>query len=351
MKRSFAYLALAGAVGVGATIVACGESTTGGGGGGGSSEVTTAHGDFHGYAVNKITLPMANKDYAIDLNGDGRLDNQLGNIIGTLAANNLDAQSGVDLSIQEGSVSVLFDVQTNDATLKSDATVGVTAYLGKNMGGMIAKDDGGNSVDGGSCKNCPDFSGMGMFTVDASQSPVTVFGVLAGGNFKSNNPVTTKKPVSVTLKIALISGAAPLNLTLNGAHVQWTSGMDVATKKPGLLNGQIHGSIKSADIQTGIIPAVAQLLTMRLKADPTSASSKQIAGIFDTGGCGTAKPNDGIIDTCEVANNSIIMAVLAPDIQVYDANGNYAPNKDNKVKDSLSAGLSFTAVAGTIVGK
>jgi hypothetical protein len=37
--------------------------------------------------------------------------------------------------------------------------------------------------------------------------------------------------------------------------------------------------------------------------------------------------------------------VLAPDVQIYDANGNYAPNPLNTVKDSLSVGIGFTAVA------
>ena len=42
--------------------------------------------------------------------------------------------------------------------------------------------------------------------------------------------------------------------------------------------------------------------------------------------------------------NSTIQAVFAPDVQIYDANGNYAPNKTNAMKDSLSIGFGFTAV-------
>ena len=32
---------------------------------------------------------------------------------------------------------------------------------------------------------------------------------------------------------------------------------------------------------------------------------------------------------------------------MFDASGNYKPNKDNTVKDSLSLGLSFTMVGAT----
>ena len=35
----------------------------------------------------------------------------------------------------------------------------------------------------------------------------------------------------------------------------------------------------------GLIPAIAMLLTQQVKADPNSASSKQILSIFDTGNC------------------------------------------------------------------
>src|SRR5436305_489050 len=49
-------------------------------------ETTTAqlHGDFHDYAINQILLPTKNTDFALDLDGDGTPDNQLGTIIGIL---------------------------------------------------------------------------------------------------------------------------------------------------------------------------------------------------------------------------------------------------------------------------
>ena len=76
----------------------------------------------------------------------------------------------------------------------------------------------------------------------------------------------------------------------------------------------------------------------------SSSSTMQILTIFDVGGCGNAQAMDCRIDPCEVAENSIIKKVLAPDVQIFDANGNYAPNKQNTTPDSMSVGLGFTAV-------
>ena len=43
------------------------------------------------YVVNHLTLPQSKADFAIDLNGDGKPDNQLGNIIGALTGVGFDA--------------------------------------------------------------------------------------------------------------------------------------------------------------------------------------------------------------------------------------------------------------------
>ena len=52
---------------------------------------------------------MDRMTFGLDLNGDGKIDNQLGNIIGALTANNLDTQGGVDTAICEGQVVLLMD--------------------------------------------------------------------------------------------------------------------------------------------------------------------------------------------------------------------------------------------------
>src|SRR5579883_490540 len=157
----------------GASFVACSNNSTGNADMAAPGDVVgPAHGNHYQYAVNKILVPMSRSDYAIDLNGDGHVDNQLGNIIGALAAQNFDVQSQLDTAITGGSIVLLVDVQTTanaydtaNAAAANDSVVGVTFYLGVPMKPVVP--DGGNP-DGG--VGGPDFSGMGMFTVDSAVS-------------------------------------------------------------------------------------------------------------------------------------------------------------------------------------
>ena len=48
------------------------------------------------YVWNAVVVPLQRSDYALDLNGDGRVDNQFGNIYGALAGQNLDVQNERD---------------------------------------------------------------------------------------------------------------------------------------------------------------------------------------------------------------------------------------------------------------
>ena len=130
---------------------------------------------------------------------------------------------------------------------------------------------------------------------------------------------------------------------LNGVHVQLTA------SAKGLMTGQLNGSMKNSYVQSTLIPAIAQSLTAQVQADPSSAQSRQVESIFDTGGCtnpdgSQARASDFTISTCEVAQNSVIQNLLAPDVQIYDSQGRYAPNPANTTRDSLSVGFAFTAV-------
>src|SRR5512135_121504 len=54
------------------------------------------------YVWNNVLVPMQRTDYAIDLNGDGRNDNQLGNIEGALAGQGLPVQTQATQAVQSG---------------------------------------------------------------------------------------------------------------------------------------------------------------------------------------------------------------------------------------------------------
>ena len=350
MKRTLLMVIVGAALGGAAALVACGDGTTmttntGGG------DVTMAKGDFHDFVANKLTLPTTREQFSIDLDGDGKSDNALANIINVLGSQMLYAQDGVDQSLANGDVVFLFSVQSSDATLQKDETAGVTLYIGKPMPAQCQKDDAGHTFDGGTCSGGPDFSGMGMFAVDGVTPPSSFLGKIGGGTFKSNNPVKAGSgagmvaPVKAQLKLALVAGAPPVSLPVNGAHIQFTSSGGK------LADGSLQGSVKITDLQNSVLPAVAGFLTERIKSDPSGATSKSIKDLFDTGGCGTAMKGDNTIDVCELATADLIKNLLSADIQVFTPPGSdtYAPVPKSKSPDSLSLGIGFTAVGAKIM--
>src|SRR3954454_22060353 len=53
------------------------------------------------YVVDAITLPEQRADFAFDLNGDERPDDQLGNIAGAFTAQNIDMQAGMSRALAD----------------------------------------------------------------------------------------------------------------------------------------------------------------------------------------------------------------------------------------------------------
>ncbi len=291
-------------------------------------EAQYAHGNYYRYVVNRLILPKKKTDFAIDLNGDGITDNQLGQIIALLIDLGFDPQAAIDASISSGQMVHLLRLQTEDPLLKDDLLAGVTRYAGQP-------------------KDSPDFSGNGSFDINNQHPASDFFGTIVQGQFSSHNPATSSYPVTVQWELLLFKA---LMLTINGAHIQFKTGTDPQSGAAGLLSGQLQGSMKDSDVQGVVVPAIAVWLTQQIAADPNGKTAMQIGKLFDTGGCtnpnGTiAVASDQMIDPCEVSS-SPVGSYLAPDVQIYDGNGKYAPNPLNTKEDSLSLAFGFTAVSG-----
>jgi hypothetical protein len=282
---------------------------------------------------NTMQMPLQRSDYAIDLNGDGRVDNALGNIDGALAAQNLDPQSSATMALANGQSITLLEERSTDPTFQADACAAALLYDGQTTAS-------------------PDYSGAGKFTVDGSNPPGQFEGPIASGRLTSAPPPATARVPSVVHLALPIGSPVPSLVEVIGARLTFTyAGGRVS-------GGQLNGAVRKEQIDDVIVPNLATLLTLEITLAPTSSQAMQIAAIFDTGGTAQgscapycqnrdgscAKPNDGRIDPCEVATNSIIQNVLAPDVQMFDAAGNYHPNPANTAKDSLSIGVGFTAV-------
>jgi hypothetical protein len=325
------------------SFAACGSSSGG--------DCTPGAGGSTGkYVADTLTVPADRTTFSYDLVGSGRPENQLGIIMGALSTNGLNPQTGVDMALMSGQVVLLLSENSADSSFSSDTCASA-------------------SVQNGKSTTTPPTAGA-TYTTDPSATGGTFAGPITGGTFASAPSATTKKPVTMSLELPLVANSDPLKLTVYGAHVQFHAD---GTKVTG---GVLNGAIKSTDVNNVIIPKVTDLLNNKLTADKGMMTSTDMSiltlfdnggqatgmpatGCSDTGGCTAACQNpmsasvrpcmcavsgDQAIDVCEVATSTVIKSVLAPDVQMFDASGNYAPNPNPTMKDSLSLGIGFTAI-------
>ena len=283
-----------------------------GGGGSTSTNGTTVEGTNKAqYAANTMTLPTGPTQLAIDLNGDGMKDNRLGQIVGALSFANINAQVTTQASVTSGKAVLLFEEQSTDASQQN------------------AKNAGTRFSVGAKTTMPPKFDGSDTFMAEGT--PSQFFGNISAGTFTADSPVTATTPIQFTLSLPLVEGQDPLVLPITAGYITYNvSATGVVT------GGQMNGGVTKKDIDESIIPTVAALLTAQIKAAP----SNMTLASFDT-------DHNGVVTAAEVAANPTVSPFLAPDIQLFDAAGNYHPNKDNKTKDSLSIGVGFTAVKAT----
>jgi hypothetical protein len=257
------------------------------------------------YQVTGLTLPQQRSDFAIDLNGDGRVDNQLGNVVGAIEGGGFGAQEYVNAAFAAGQDPTQLEVY-------ADQDGGAAATFAEILPGHAA----------------------GLFC-----------GTATAFTFASTEPADEKEPVELTFTLSFAAG---VTVSLVGAHLQF---QNVA----GQIVGQLQGAVREQEIETVVVAGIATLMTQKIQGDPTSSGTLELEQLFDVGDgdgqpCmnpdGTlSRPKDHVIGTCEVAGNSIAKNVLAPDVQMFDAEGNYSPNRANMKRDSLSVGIGFAAKA------
>lgn len=254
------------------------------------------------YQITALTLPQTHADFAYDLNGDGRPENQLGAIIEAMAAADFGAQEYVDASLANGSDVMQVEVFVDDAGHAA-------ATYGQVMGGLRA-------------------------------------GLFCGGDALHFDSTPTAEMHESTDLDFTLSFADGVSVSVRGAHLQFTTTGDT-------IQGELHGAVPANQINTVVDQGIADLMSKKVKDpnyDPT-----QLLLIFDkgdnTGGSCTnfdgtrSDPDDGVIGPCEILLNSVTKNVLAPDVDLFDFDGHFAPRPNNDYKDSLSLGIGFTARA------
>src|SRR5688572_15161192 len=103
------------------TLVACGDD-------GGT---IIPEGEHYQTVSKKAYVPTNNsqaREFGLDLNADGTVDNQLGMVLGTLSTMGFDIQGTIDEAVAEGSIILLVDFQTKDFT--NTTAAGLKVLLG-----------------------------------------------------------------------------------------------------------------------------------------------------------------------------------------------------------------------------
>ncbi len=269
------------------------------------------------YVLDAIDVPENSdqaEDLGMDLDGDGSIDNQIGNIIGALVSvgGGLgEVQQRTARAVDEGGTITL-------AQLWPCSTGAFATYHGANPR-PAACDGAGDTV----CRHHLD--GTGAFDI-AAGTPTSqqVVGTTSGDVF-------TGGPGELALPLALFGGE-PALLTLTHAQVRLDG-----VSADGFATGTIAGGIPEEQVQAALVPAVYAGVSAQIASECTgvgldcgcepSSTAVTLLGIFDV-------DNDCAVTLPEIQDNPLIATLLGSDLDT-DADG---------TADALSIGVGVHAV-------
>jgi hypothetical protein len=328
------------------TAAACGGSS-----GDDQQETVDPTGTAHTYVVSRVLLPTKSGEgnkYGLDLDGDGNIDNALGNILSALSSaagsGSLNLQGSIDDSVNQGKIVLLANLKATALDMANGVALEV----------FVAK-TGAGDITPAPCTDTNDtvcghhLTGTGMFTIDpAGPQNAQIVGHIIGGKF-------TGGPGNVTLEITLSSTVgAPIQLTLIGARSS-LPGITAAAIGSDAAPGIIAGGVTQDDLNNKVIPAVATTVQAQIDRDCYDQTTHQPLGAPPGCGCKASStgstvislfdksPADCAVTIDEIKNNDLIKTLLAPDVDLLGADGKAG---HDGVPDSLSVGVGVEAVPG-----
>jgi len=238
------------------------------------------------FVVDQLTLPQTRSEFDGDLDGNGKTDNQLGNITGTLAFSS-DLTDAIGEMLASGVLQSVVEITSDDPQLRDDAEVGVR-FLGQD----------GEAGD--------------------------VMGArLVGGALSSNRTQYTTHPAHAALHLPLFEHADPLVLPAIGLEIDLTRDGDGWT-------GTLRGAFLKGSYEQAAHVGYVQMVT----ANPQEFPSLIM---------GTDRNGDDVITLEEFLGDNIVSNVLTPDLRLTDDAGQWAPapNAPHELRDALSFGIGI----------
>jgi len=260
-------------------------------------------GPHYQYVVSELYVPQTNteaRQFGLDINGDKTVDNQLGMVFSTLDSMGLGVGDTAHEALVRGGLIMLADLQT--PAFDDTEASGLTTFLGRDP-------VPGACLDPTQLDTCGQhLTGSGSFTaIDGSASSLAI-APITNGSFTAT---MRRLPV----KIALVSAVETIDVVLHAARVR------VTNVSPTGGTAIIAGGITKADIDNDVIPqAAAQIdrIVTNECGKPNGQSpcgcvqgtrARLLQNIFD-------QNRDCSVDTHEVAENTITVSLLAPDVTV-----------------------------------
>lgn len=269
----------------------------------------------HGYVTSSVTLPFdASQARALgrDLTGDGKADNALASVFAALVSQGLDLTQAWNGDVRAGRIVMLHSLRTR--SLATDRNATWQLWYGVPV-------------------TNPNLTGTGTFHAGSTRS--------ARVPAKIVDHHLSTSPTTLPIRMDLGGGLFTMPMIVGRAF---------ATCYAKCFGGRINGAFRSTTISAVLDPQLAKLLQALVDrdcpADPaprtcvSQSAGANVEAIFDTA------PQDFVITADEVRTNDLIKALLAPDVDLFKADG--TRGQDGK-KDSLSFGFGFSAVKATIV--
>ncbi len=299
---------------------------------------TDAPGTTYKVVTDSLTLPKTSgtSTYNYDFDGDGKAENKLRNLIQVIALAGLDLQSSVDAAVSSGTTLQLASLTTSDVT--SSTCSGFLVVPAKPTAAP------------------PKFDGTDILD-KVMTAPATLIGAIAAGKLSTKASKDLLSAEDSPFELSLSLGGMTLTLPLHGLHVEGT------VERTGTLvrikNGVLHGVISATDLDTRLVPAIAEQLTRLINSDPMSSTTMTIIALFENMAnavtktkcmtpsmCCKTSPATCVILPAEV-KLSPIGGVLAPDVEVFDGGGAWKPVPGGRSPNGMTLGVGFTAITAS----
>ncbi|HJZ85061.1 MAG TPA: hypothetical protein VKN99_07805 [Polyangia bacterium] len=282
------------------------------------------------YVLSALHIPTAGRAGMVgcDLNGDGVIDNALGNVLAGLPTvnNEFDFQGAADQAFRSGELVVLFDL-------------GYTPDLSRTNAAELTLAPGQHDPSDG--LEAPDFyTAGGRFTVSGASSHLGGQVIQGHGDFAAEH---------YQGHLPLPMGQPAIAIDLERGHVRGNLSLAAIT------DGVFCGAIPATEIRDRIVPAVADLISAAIKQ-----GDQTLRRLFDADESCNTDPAcaAGASAPCHCVSPQEVMRsgwvrLLDPDLDLDPAVDNPFANRPDDPSihnDALSFAIGFDA-RGAQVGR